>query len=440
MHLLRSNLGVPAKGPIALICSSLHFFKAEIWITFRCPELQILKKMLNTDFQHYLFARTSKPLKSGKVPIYLRIQCKSNRSDISTGVSCLNKHWNNDFKRIKGELNDEELNTILEQWENKARQAIKALSDEEDYYTVEDVRDHIHGKRKVTSLLEFYNLRKDELTHDIDYSPNTLKVYQSTLKHLKAYLKKKYRRSDFPLNRIDYSFISSFFTYLKSNCGCNVNSANKYLKTLRAILNEARKQRLIKSSPFEHYQIKAGQYNRTYLTEDELQKIINAELKDPKLILVRDFFLFVCFTGLHYSDVKSLRTNHILTRNGRKWILKDRTKNGEEALLPLLKAAEDIVERHRSLPKMDNELLKMYSNQKTNQHLKDLAKECKVNANLTCRVGRHTFATTVTLTNQVPLESVSQMLGHTSVKTTQIYARVVNNKLLNDMREVDCKY
>lgn len=396
--------------------------------------------MLNTDFQHYLFARTSKPLQSGKTPIYLRIHSKSTRCDISTGVSCWKEHWNNDFKRIKGGINDQDQNAILEKWETKAKQAIKALSQEEDYFTVEDVRDHIHGKRKVDSLLEFYKLRKEELTHDIDYSPNTLKVYTSTLNHLTEFLKKKYKRSDFPLNRIDYSFISSFFNYLKSNCGCNVNSANKYLKTLRAVLNEARKQKLITHSPFENYQIKAGKYNRTYLTEDELQKIISTELTDSKLILVRDFFLFVCFTGLHYSDVQSLRTYHILTRNGRKWILKDRTKNGEEALLPLLKAAEKIVERHKSLPKVGDELLKMYSNQKTNQYLKLLAEECEVSANLTCRVGRHTFATTVTLTNQVPLESVSQMLGHASVKTTQIYARVVNNKLLSDMRTVDTKY
>lgn len=396
--------------------------------------------MLNTDFQYYLFARASKPLKSGEVPIYLRIHSKSNRSDISTGIHCKVECWNNDFKRIKGGVDDQEQNTILEQWESKAKIAIKALSEEEDYFTVEDVRDYIHGKRKVSSLIQFYKIRKEELTNDSDYSPNTVKVYNSTLNHLCAFLKKKHKRSDFPLSRIDYSFVSSFFNYLKSNCGCNINSANKYLKTLRAVLNEAKKQRLIANSPFENYQIKAGQYNRTYLNEEELQQIIKTELTDPKLKLVRDFFLFVCFTGLHYSDVQSLRPHHILTRNGCKWILKHRTKNGEETLLPLLKAAEEIIERHKGLPKNGDELLKMYSNQKTNFHLKALAQECEINSNLTCRVGRHTFATTVTLTNQVPLESVSQMLGHTSIKTTQIYARVVNNKLLNDMRAVDNKY
>ena len=126
--------------------------------------------MLNTEFQHYLFARSSKPLKCGKVPIYLRINSNSNRSDIATGINCRKDHWNNDFKRIKGGLNDEDQNSILEQWESKARTAIKALTEEEDYFTVQDVRDYIHGKRKVTGLLEFYNISKDELTDDIDYS------------------------------------------------------------------------------------------------------------------------------------------------------------------------------------------------------------------------------------------------------------------------------
>ncbi len=396
--------------------------------------------MLKSDFQYYLYTRSSKPRANGEVPVYLRIKSKIGRNDISTGICCKEENWSNDFKRISQSPESESSNKVLERWETKAREAIDALCDEEEYFTVEDIRDYIHGKRKVTGLLEFYLLRKEELTHDEDYSPNTIKVYKSTLNHLKEFLKKKYRRSDYPLKRLDYSFVSSFSTYLKSSCGCNTNSANKYLKTLKAVLNEARKQRLLDFSPFENYQIKAGQYNRTYLTEEELQKIINTKITDSKLLLVKDFFLFVCFTGLHYADVQSLRTHHIITRNERKWILKDRTKNGEEALLPLLKAAEDIVIRHKDLPKNGDELLKMYSNQKTNQHLKDLAKACGINANLTCRVGRHTFATTVTLTNQVPLESVSQMLGHSSIKTTQIYARVVNNKLLNDMNRVDSKY
>lgn len=315
------------------------------------------------------------------------------------------------------------------------------MFDSQDIVSLDDIFDYLKGKRKISGVLPFFQKRKLEIEQliNIDYSKNTLKVYNSTLKHLTRFVH-KLKRKDYPLKQVDYRFVDQFFKYLKLERGCNTNSANKYLKTLKAVLNEAKKEKLISSTPFETFKIKAGTYNRTYLNEDELQRIIEAPLEKHSLNLVRDFFIFVCFTGLHYSDVESLRTKDIVLRKNQKWIVKSRTKNGEQTLVPLLKNAEDIINKHKLHLKKPEGVLKMYSNPKTNQYLKEIARLCNIDKNLTCRVGRHTFATTVTLSNSVPLESVSHMLGHTSIKTTQIYARVVSNKLLNDMSMVQEKY
>ncbi|MDZ7847382.1 MAG: site-specific integrase [Owenweeksia sp.] len=399
--------------------------------------------MLLHDFSFYLFLRKSKKLEDGSSPIYLRISHNGIRKDIGTRLSAPTESWDAQFKRVRGSSREiKDTNAQLKQWEERIADSIRELHWEREYFTLEDLISRTNNEKKTTGLLEFYQDRMAELKKriEVDFSPNTYKVYKSTFNHLEYFLQKRLKRKDYPIKGVDYNFLDQFFWYLRIQCKIGQNSANKYLKTLKAVLNDARKRQVILHNAFENFQIKAGEYDRTYLTTSELEAIIDYEPADPKIGLAKEYFLFVCFTGFHYSDVKSLRQSHFRKEGDKEWILKPRDKNNQSSVVPLLPMAQRILEKHAGYELSDGKMLKMYSNQKTNQYLKELATACTIDKNLSCKVGRHTFATTVTLTNKVPIESVSRMLGHTSIKTTQIYAQVVHQKVLGDMEGVALKY
>ena len=175
---------------------------------------------------------------------------------------------------------------------------------------------------------------------------------------------------------------------------------------------------------------------RVFLTEIEVQNIINKDLKNDRLSLVRDIFLFSCFTGLAYIDVKNLTKSHIsIGIDGEKWIFTHRQKTESASKIPILPVTQNIIDKYEDHPQSNNQdkLLPILSNQKMNAYLKEIAAICKIEKELTFHIARHTFATTITLTNGVPIESVSKMLGHKNLRTTQHYAKVLDRKVSDDM-------
>lgn len=251
---------------------------------------------------------------------------------------------------------------------------------------------------------------------------------------MEEFIQAKYRVKDIALKEVTHSFLVGFEQYLRTEKQCCQNTAAKFLQTLRMIIIEAKNNGWIFNDPFANYRIRLKKVDRGYLTDEELQRILQKKMPCGRLEQVRDVFIFSCFTGLAYIDVRNLTKENIRTSfDGKLWIMTHRHKTQTSVNVPLLKVPQMLLKKYEgTLP--DGRLLPVLSNQKLNSYLKEIADLCGIEKNITFHLARHTFATTMTLAKGVPIETVSKMLGHTNIVTTQIYARITNDKIGRDMQ------
>lgn len=238
------------------------------------------------------------------------------------------------------------------------------------------------------------------------------------------------------MKEIKYQFIVDFENYLRTECNCNANTTAKFIQFFKRIIIIARNNGWMQHDPFANYKIRIKKVDRGYLTEEELQKIKQKELTIDRLIKVRDIFIFSCFTGLAYVDAKNLTYDNIKKGvDGNLWIITKREKTDTPVTVPLMSIPLEIIEKYRN--KQPNcKVLPLLTNQKMNSYLKEIGDLCEIEKNLTFHLARHTFASTTTLAKGVSIEAVSKMLGHTNIKTTQIYARVTENMISNEMHKL----
>ena len=269
-----------------------------------------------------------------------------------------------------------------------------------------------------------------------------MKNYYSTERYLHSFLNEKLKLPDIYLKQLNYGFILDFEQYLRTyqpkraSKTCSNNGAMKHLERLMKMVNLALRLEWLAKDPFRNYKLNFHKTERSYLSERELRLIEETTFSGAGYERVKDVFLFSCYTGLSYIDVKELKSQQlVLGIDGNLWIHTKREKTNEIVKIPLLPNAKEIIEKYRkdTRPDVLGKLLPVYSNQKTNSYLKVIAKTCGVHKHITFHTARHTFATTVTLSNGVPIETVSKMLGHTKLTTTQIYARVLERKVGEDM-------
>jgi site-specific recombinase XerD len=297
-------------------------------------------------------------------------------------------------------------------------------------------------QRMLVPIFQDHNNKIKELVGK-EYAPGTLERYTTSLKHTIEFLEWKYNVSDIELSKINHAFISDYEFYLRSVRNCSNNTAVKYIKNFSKIIKICLANDWLDKNPFANYKAKVKEVERVYLTEDEIQTITNKEIKSERLSLVRDIFLFSCFTGLAYIDVKNLTKSHISHGiDGEQWIFTHRQKTESASKIPILPVTQIIIDKYENHPQSTNvdKLLPILSNQKMNAYLKEIAAICNINKELTFHIARHTFATTVTLTNGVPIESVSKMLGHKNLRTTQHYAKVLDTKVSEDMKILKDKF
>jgi site-specific recombinase XerD len=275
-----------------------------------------------------------------------------------------------------------------------------------------------------------------------DFAPSTIQKYITSFKHLEDFIKVKYKRSDLNLNEITPMFVNDFEYYLKITRNCNNNSATKYMKNLKKIIRMAIANGWMKLDPFANIKFHLDKVDLAYLTEEELNKLINKEFKIERLQQVKDIYLFCCFTGLAFVDVKNLKNEDIEDKDGKLWIKKKRQKTKNWCSIPLLAPAINLMNKYKNNSSCIEKgfLLPVSSNQKMNAYLKEIADLCEINKNLSTHTARHTFATTVTLSNQISMEVVSKMLGHSSINMTKRYARVVDDLISRDMQKLAGKY
>lgn len=384
--------------------------------------------------------------KNLKAPIYTRITINGKRAEISTGKSTLLKNWIAQAGRQKG--TSEEVRTInryLDRINIKLYDIFEKLKSEQGTVTANDVKNRFLGKDSVKhSLFELFSEHNEQIKNLIGkgYSEGTYKRYQVTVRHLRSYLQTVYQKEDIDVEDIKYSFISKFEYYLKSEKNIGHNATMKYLKNLKKIVTLARKYQWINHDPFTGFKITQLEVEKEFLTKEELAILIEKEFIVERLSQVRDIFIFCCYTGLSFSDVQKLTEDEIqIGLDGEDWVKINRQKTGTPSQIPILPEAKTIIEKYKTEFGSDlkGKLFPISSNQKTNAYLKEIGDLCGITKNITFHMARHTFATTVTLSNGVSIESVSSMLGHKSIRTTQIYAKVVREKVIQEMNELKSK-
>ncbi len=383
----------------------------------------------------------------GYATLYARITVNGKRSEFSLRRKVEEKKWSSIGGKLRGTAREvSNLNRFLENVKNRCYDIYDELLKESEHITSDAITNIYLGKRKKQwMLLEIFQEHNDEMESLVgkDYAAGTLQRYKAAKNHVSEYVLHTYKRRDIPVVRIDHKFITGLEYFLKSKKQLSHNSAVKYIVNLKKIVRIAYANQWIARDPFFHWKASWKTKERKYLTEVELQRLIDKSFKMERLERVKDIFLFCCFTGLAYIDVRKLSEDDIVMDvKGDKWIKTSRKKTNTLSSIPLLPVAEDILEKYNEHPWVvkGKGILPVLTNQKSNFYLKEIAEVCGIKKNLTTHLARHTFATTVTLSNGVPIESVGRMLGHRSLKTTQIYAKVLDSKLAEDMSALKIRF
>jgi len=388
----------------------------------------------------------AKQTKDGMVPIYVRITVNGLRDGFSSGKKIHADYWNEETGFAVRACKDAvSINNYITKTAKDLEKCYNELCDQHDDVTAKMVKDAFLFKPEPKpTLMQAFKVHNDEFAERVDKgkgTKGTLMRYERLQTKTTAFLKKKFKASDIILEEIQYSFASGFYHYLLMQ-DIDENTSMKYVKTLKQVMTKAVNEGMITHSPINNFKCPYKDPDRDHLEMDEIIKIYNKKILCKRIAEVRDVYVFCCFTGYAFETVYALEPENVFTGvDGGLWISKDRAKSGTEETVPLLPVALEIIEKYKDHPYCvsENKLLPVNCNQRFNAYLKELADICDVNKHLTTHTARHTFATTVTLENDVPIETVSKMLGHKDIRTTQIYARMTKRKISNNMKMLQSK-
>ncbi len=395
----------------------------------------------------HIYAKTTKANASGQLPIYIRLTVDGQRFEFSSKKFIEKSKWSPELSKMRG--NSEEartLNNYLDSMKSKVFDVQMELIHKNEELSLENFKSRILGthqrERMIIPIYQNHNDKIEDLIGN-GYAYGTLERFKISLKHLKEFIQWKYNVSDISINKIDFAFITEFEFYLRSVKKCNNNTAVKYVRNFRKIIKICIDNEWLDKNPCSRYEGKMKEVERDFLTEEELNRIYNKRFTSERLNLVKDIFIFSCYTGLAYVDVKGLKKDHIaIGIDGEKWIFKNRQKTDTKSKIPVLPIAQEIIEKYANHPKCLNEdsILPILTNQKMNAYLKEVGDLCNISKEITFHMARHTFATSITLTNGVPIETVSKMLGHKNIQTTQHYAKILDKKVSEDMQILRDKF
>ena len=399
--------------------------------------------MLEKSFGLNFFLKQPKNQKIKERYIYFRITVDGISRECSTKRSWDLDRWNQSSGRAIGTKEDaRSLNNYLDTLTSKVYQAKIVLLDAYKAITAESLQSIVFGdgndKKMLLEIFKHHNEQMKELV-GTEYAPGTLERFKTAYDHVKNFLWFKYELEDIDIQKLDYEFVLEYSFWLKTTRKCGHNSAVKYITNLKKIVLQCIRKGWLKGDPFIDFKTTKKEVHRVAITPDELQTLLNKNLHCERLELVRDIFVFSCYTGLAYIDVSKLRRSQIICGiDKEQWIITNRQKTDTPTRLPILPAAMEIINKYSDHPVCikNNLVLPVLSNQKVNAYLKEIADLCGLNKNLTFHIARHTFATTITLGNGVPIETVSKMLGHKSLKQTQLYAKILDLKISSDMKNL----
>ena len=385
--------------------------------------------MVRSSFAILFFIRDSRVRKDGTTSIEVVLTVNGERCAFSTGKKVKSCNWDKNKQQVKGK--DEEaqsLNNYLKAIKAKLYQKEAELLERGFIITADLLRDAYFDKvesikeRSLFEVFEEHNQEQEKLVgNGVSKATHWVSVY--TIRLLREFVQQKYKREDLYLRELNLNFIQSFHSFLRIDKGMAQNSSTKHLKLLKKIINLSVANSYMTFNPFSTYKVEREPVEVDFLDEEELRKIINFDTPLPRLERAKDMFLFGCFTGLSYIDIKTLAPEHFEKDNaGRIWIKKRRVKTGVLSRIPLLPIAKLILDKYKGGEK----LLPIQDPADINKYLKDIAILCDIKKRITFHTSRHTFASTVTLANNISLEVVSKMLGHTNTRMTNHYAKLID--------------
>ena len=395
--------------------------------------------------------RHAKKRVNGEIPIYVRVELKTGNFTLSTGKSVLNEVWEQTHHlRVQvRNAKDKVTKEALEVLSNNIQINYSKLEREKLEVSAEELKAILQGKNfskasTILKIIDFHNEYFEKLVFINERAPASLQKYKRVGDIVRDFNKKYYGKHDYDVEKIGTAYLYNLENYMKFEAeyngvkGIKNNSIVKYFKNLKTICNHAIRYELIQKNPINKYSGKIKTVEAVFLTSEELDSIESHEFKIKRLERVKDIFLFCCYSGYAPVDVMKLsRANLIKDNNGQLWIKTNRQKTGTRANVPLLPQALKIASKYLLTQDF---LLPKISNQKMNAYLKEIADIVGLEKKLTWYVARHTFATTVTLGNGIKIENVSAMLGHTNIRQTQHYAKVLDTSVMDDMQKLITKF
>lgn len=401
---------------------------------------------MKSTFRILFYLKKNEPKKNGHVTIMIRVTVDGSNTQFSSKLDIHPDDWDvskGQAKTGKGyRAKSSALNRLLESIKSELTVHYNRLLNVKGYALPEQIRNAFLGlEEKEKTLITYFSQFNGQYKQKVGTTATqkTYSRYELTKQRLIDFMKGKYHVSDMPVRELNTVFIENFYLYLRNACGINNNTAMKFVQRFRTVLGYARNTGLDFIDPFANYKFNFDRVDRGYLEQAEIDKIYNKAFASKRLEQVRDMFIFSCYTGLSYIDLCNLTEENIRTGfDGKLWIMTKREKTGIDSNIPLLEIPRQILQKYEGKLK-DGKLLPVISNQKMNDYLSEIAALCGIDKHITFHLARHTFATEICITQGVPIESVSKMLGHTNIKTTQIYARVVDRKVSHDMSVLERK-
>ena len=395
---------------------------------------------MRSTFKTVFYVNGSKE-KNGIVPIMGRVTINGTIAQFSCKQRIQKELWDAKGNRAKGKSRESTtVNFALDNIKAQIAKHYQRLSDREAYVTAEMVRNAYEGiGTEYETLLRAFDKENAAFAKRVgkDRSERTYRKYLIVRKYLADFIKKQYKRTDMAMNELTEDFIRDYCLYLRNKVGLAQSSVWIYSIPLKHIVTSAHYNGKIPRNPFAQYHVDPDHKEREFLTENEIKAMSSIELDNPNFALARDLFIFGCWTGISFIDIKNLTTDNIVDMNGSFWITSKRQKTGVPFQIKLMDVAMQIIKRYEPF-RTGNRLFDIGSYNMVNRRIKTVAKRCGIEKTVSFHLSRHSFAV-LALNYGMPIESVSKILGHTNITTTQIYAKVTNTKLENDISAFESK-
>ena len=368
----------------------------------------------------------SKRKVDGSIPIYVRITSNRQSVLISTGKSIPEKEWNKKTKRVRSSsprshLINESLLTI----ENQVHSIVNKLIQQDQPFTVHEIKEILNKKDTPEYVPTIHSCFEDYITQiqklmNKDYSKQTYFKYRITMDRTMQFIRMTYKKSDFKVEELQDKFLMDFESFLRVNIGNSPKTIHKHIQRFKTVLHYASRRGVIKHLPSLHYKVKVPIKKIEYLTQEEIDRIEMKEIQIERLNIIRDLFIFSCYSGLSYTEMRNLHESHLQTIDSQIWIDMIRQKTKRSLKIPLLPKCVNIIEKYElhTARKSKGLLLPVPTNQKFNSYLKELNDICSITTRITCHLGRRSYATSILLRNKIHIAAISKMLGHHDISTT----------------------